>query len=62
MIPCAPDRFARVNPTLQRLRALRVWTLVRVEIIAIQPDLTGYKLEPVKSLRVPGLCEARDSE
>ena len=47
------------NPTLQRLGALRVWTFVRIEIIAIQPDLTGHKLEPVRSFRVPECCGTR---
>ena len=42
------------NPTLQRLGALRVWTLVRAGRSAIQPDLPGHKLEPIKSLRVLG--------
>ena len=37
-----------------RLGAARVWTLARAEIISIQPDLPGHKLEPVRSFRAPG--------
>ena len=54
-----PLRFARCNPTPRRLGAARVWTIVRVEIIAVQPDLTGHKLEPVRSFRVHECCGTR---
>ena len=29
-------------------------------MIAVQPDLTGHKSEPVKSLRLPEFCAAED--
>ena len=48
--------FARCNPTLQRLGALRVWTLARVGMIAIQPDPPNHKLDSGGSFRVPGCC------
>ena len=33
-------------------------SIVRVDSIAIQPDLTGHKSEPVRSLRLPKCCDA----
>ena len=50
--------FARCNPTLQRLGALRVWTLARVGMIAIQPDPAEHKLDSAGSFRVPECCAA----
>ena len=56
-VPASSPLRAR-NPTPRRLGAARVWTLARVDSIAIQPDLTGHKSEPVRSFRVPGFCGA----
>ena len=55
-VPASSPLRAR-NPTPRRLRAARVWTLVRVGNISIQHDLTGHKSEPVRSFRVPGFCK-----
>ena len=56
-VPASTPLRAR-NPTPRRLGAARVWTIERVDNIAIQPDLTGHKSEPVRSFRVPGFCGA----
>ena len=53
-----PLRFARCNPTPRRLRAARVWTFVRIEIISIQPDPAEHKLDSAGSLHVPEYCAA----
>ena len=42
------------NPTPRRLGAARVWTFERIDIIAIQHDPSGHRLEPDGSFRVPG--------
>ena len=48
------------NPTPRRLGALRIWTIVQVGMVAVQPDLPGqpqcglHLSEPVKSPRIPG--------
>ena len=57
-VPTASPLRAR-NPTPRRLGAARVWTFVRIDNIFIQPDLTGHKLEPVRSFRVPECCGTR---
>ena len=44
------------NPTLRRLRAARVWTIVHIGNIAMQPDLTGHKSESGRSFLIPGFC------
>ena len=55
---CVASRPLRArNPTPRRLRAARVWTIVRIGNIDIQPDLTGHKLEPVRSFHIPECCE-----
>ena len=56
-VPTSAPLRAR-NPTLRRLGALRVWTLARIDIIAIQPDLPDHKSEPGGSFLIPGFCEA----
>ena len=62
-----PDRFVHAtlqaepaytplracNPTPRRLGAARVWSLVRIDMIFVQPDLPEHKLDSGKSLRVP---------
>ena len=42
------------NPTLQRLGALRVWTIDIADSIDIQPDPPEHKLDSGGSFRVPG--------
>ena len=49
-----PLRFAHATRLRAAWGAARVWTFVGIGRFAVQPDLTDHKLEPVKSLRVPG--------
>ena len=56
MPPATPLRAC--NPTPRRLRAARVWSFERIDMIAVQPDPPEHKLDSGGSFRVPG-CGGR---